>query len=595
MLFAGVVFALRVPPPLIWSDELASILFLWLAMLGAVIAFRRGEHMRMTALVGKLAPRARGFFEALALAAALGFLAADRSAGLRLRRRGELHHHPGAGDLECLARRRASRSASALMIAFALLRLRGRQLAQALRRSRWSAAIVGVFWLLGPSFRSARQSQPVVFFVGVVAAAVFAGVPIAFSSASPPSAISRSTTRVPTMVLVGRMDEGMSHLILLAVPLFVFLGLLIEMTGMARAMVRFLASLLGHVRGGLSYVLIGAMYLVSGISGSKAADMAAVAPALFPEMKARGAQARRSRRAALRHRRADRDDPALHRAHHHWLGHRRLDRRAVHRRAGAGLVLAVGSAASCAGATAATTCQVQRATGAEILRSLRHRAAGARPALRDPRRRRRRRRDRHRGLDHRHRLRLRRRPSDLPPVRLAAAHADAGRDRLAVGRDPAHHRRGLGMAWGLTQSGFSRTLAARDDGTAGRRRRFMAVSIVAFIVLGSVLEGIPAIVLFGPLLFPIAKAVGIHEVHYAMVVILAMGSAFSRRPSASAITPPARSAGSIRTRACGRSGRYMLALFARPLVVAAVPWLSSASCERGERECGRPDRTRVRR
>jgi len=91
-------------------------------------------------------------------------------------------------------------------------------------------------------------------------------------------------------VLVGRMDEGMSHLILLAVPLFVFLGLLIEMTGMARAMVAFLASLLGHVRGGLHYVLVGAMYLVSGISGSKAADMAAVAPVLFPEMKKRGAK-----------------------------------------------------------------------------------------------------------------------------------------------------------------------------------------------------------------------------------------------------------------------------------------------------------------
>ena len=72
-------------------------------------------------------------------------------------------------------------------------------------------------------------------------------------------------------------------------PLFVFLGLLIEMTGMARAMVDFLAGLLGHVRGGLNYVLLGAMWLVSGISGSKAADMAAVAPVLFPEMKRRGA------------------------------------------------------------------------------------------------------------------------------------------------------------------------------------------------------------------------------------------------------------------------------------------------------------------
>ena len=81
----------------------------------------------------------------------------------------------------------------------------------------------------------------------------------------------------------------MSHPVLLSVPLFVFLGLLIEMTGMAQVMVRFLANLLGHVRGGLSYVLIGAMYLVSGISGSKAADMAAVAPVLFPEMEQRGA------------------------------------------------------------------------------------------------------------------------------------------------------------------------------------------------------------------------------------------------------------------------------------------------------------------
>ena len=46
--------------PLIWSDELASILFLWLAMLGAVVAFRRGEHMRMTALVGSARPAHAG-------------------------------------------------------------------------------------------------------------------------------------------------------------------------------------------------------------------------------------------------------------------------------------------------------------------------------------------------------------------------------------------------------------------------------------------------------------------------------------------------------------------------------------------------------
>ena len=129
-----------------------------------------------------------------------------------------------------------------------------------------------------------------IFFVLIVGASVLAGVPISIAFAVSTFAYMVLTTDVPMMLFVGRFYEGMSHLILLAVPLFVFLGLLIEMTGMARAMVAFLASLLGHIRGGLSYVLVGAMYLVSGISGSKAADMAAVAPALFPEMIKRGAK-----------------------------------------------------------------------------------------------------------------------------------------------------------------------------------------------------------------------------------------------------------------------------------------------------------------
>ena len=51
----------------------------------------------------------------------------------------------------------------------------------------------------------------------------------------------------------------------------------------------------------------------------------------------------------------------------------------------------------------------------------------------------------------------------------------------------------------------------------------MALSIVVFIVLGSVLEGMPVIVLLGPLLFPVARVLGINDVHYAIVVILAMG------------------------------------------------------------------------
>ena len=104
ILFAGVVARYALHRPLIWSDELASILFLWLAMLGAAVAFRRAEHMRMTAVVASARPAMRAYLDLVATAAALAFLRSDRLAGLRIRLRGKLHHHAGAADPQYLAR-----------------------------------------------------------------------------------------------------------------------------------------------------------------------------------------------------------------------------------------------------------------------------------------------------------------------------------------------------------------------------------------------------------------------------------------------------------------------------------------------------------
>src|SRR5215213_8122175 len=74
ILFAGVVARYGLHRPLIWSDELASILFLWLAMLGAAVAFRRSEHMRMTAVVANAKPAMRAYLDLVATSAALAFL-----------------------------------------------------------------------------------------------------------------------------------------------------------------------------------------------------------------------------------------------------------------------------------------------------------------------------------------------------------------------------------------------------------------------------------------------------------------------------------------------------------------------------------------
>src|SRR5258707_12886448 len=66
ILFAGVVARYGLHRPLIWSDELASILFLWLAMLGAAVAFRRAEHLRMTAAVANARPVMRAHLDLVA-------------------------------------------------------------------------------------------------------------------------------------------------------------------------------------------------------------------------------------------------------------------------------------------------------------------------------------------------------------------------------------------------------------------------------------------------------------------------------------------------------------------------------------------------
>ena len=95
---------------------------------------------------------------------------------------------------------------------------------------------------------------------------------------------------MPLSVVAGQMNEGMTNIVLLAIPLFVLLGLLMEAVGIARRLVAAIAAFAGHLRGGLNIVLVAAMFLVSGISGSKLADMAAVTPVLFPEMERRGYQ-----------------------------------------------------------------------------------------------------------------------------------------------------------------------------------------------------------------------------------------------------------------------------------------------------------------
>jgi TRAP-type C4-dicarboxylate transport system permease large subunit len=88
------------------------------------------------------------------------------------------------------------------------------------------------------------------------------------------------------------------------------------------------------------------------------------------------------------------------------------------------------------------------------------------------------------------------------------------------------------------------------------------------------LEGLPAIVLFGPLLFPVAKAMGVHEVHYAMVVILAMGIGLFAPPFGVGYYSACAIGRIDPDTALWRIWPYIGALVVSLAIVVGFPWLS---------------------
>ncbi len=575
VLFVGLTLRYGFHHPIVWSDELASLLFIWLAMLGAVIAFQRGEHMRMTALVSRVSPEWRATLDLLAVAVPLLFLAMVVQPGIDYAEDEAFVTLPALGVTSAW-RAAALPVGTALMAVAAVLRLlRTAGPLRIVLVALALATLIAVGLFAQPWLRTLGNYNLLIFFVGLVAAGVLAGVPIAFSFGIATVGYLTLTTHVPLSVVVGRMDEGMSHLILLSVPLFVFLGLVIEMTGMARAMVGFLANLLGHVRGGLSYVLIGAMYLVSGISGSKAADMAAITPVLFPEMIKRGAKpGDLVALLAATGAQTETIPPSL-------------------------VLLTIGSVTGVSIAALFTggmlpalilgvalcllvrwryrhddLSGVRKASFGAIVNS----AAVAVPAIALP---------------------FVIRGAVMQGIATATEVSTIGIVYsvivgLAIYRRFDWHRimpmlidtatlagailliigAATGMAWSLTQSGFSQDLARVMGSLPGGAATFMLVSILAFIVLGSVLEGIPSIVLFGPLLFPIARSMGINEVHYSMVVILSMGVGLFAPPFGVGYYCATAIGGVNPDEGMKPIVGYLLALLVGLALVAIFPWLS---------------------
>ena len=92
----------------------------------------------------------------------------------------------------------------------------------------------------------------------------------------------------PLIAAAQNTFDGTSNFILLTLPFFIWAGLIMEKGGISLRLVRFAMTLVGHMRGGLLQVVVLTIYMVSGISGSKIADVVAVGSVLRRELKKQG-------------------------------------------------------------------------------------------------------------------------------------------------------------------------------------------------------------------------------------------------------------------------------------------------------------------
>lgn len=118
-------------------------------------------------------------------------------------------------------------------------------------------------------------------------ALILLSVPI-FLSIGLSTAVAFLTSNLPFFMIPQKMFDGVNSYVLLAVPLFMMAGSLMDQGGMSKRLVNFSESMVGHFRGGLAITSILSSMLFAGVSGSAAADTAAIGSVLIPSMKKKG-------------------------------------------------------------------------------------------------------------------------------------------------------------------------------------------------------------------------------------------------------------------------------------------------------------------
>lgn len=508
---------------LVWANEVAEYALTSLAFIGGAIAYHRGAHLVVRFGVDMLAPRRRAYAECarhyVVLAVAL----------IGLRYAGAMWASSQSNLTVVL---QISKSwtltpffvGMALTAVFALAELRGHSRRENAVAGAMVAALAAI-WFVALQATGPWDGPPgVAFALLTLLFLVFAGVPIAYVLSITAYVYIYSSGEAAPMAVSFAMTNGIASFILLAVPFFILAGNAMTNGGLTKPLADWVTAMVGGLRGGLLQAVVVAMYIFSGISGSKIADVAAVGTTLKGMLKEQGYDPAESGAVlaasgimgetippslvmmvlasittlsvgaffiagvapaallglclmAIVHRRARKFDwPRCQPAP--WSTRGRITMRALPALL-VPIILIVGIVGGLATTTEVSSIAVVYAILVAIFI--------------------------YRGMSGRAFL-----------ATMADSAVMSGMVLFMVSA-------GSAFSWTLAISGLQTIVGDFVDLLGGSAFAFMTFSIVLMVVMGSILEGLPSLLIFGPLLLHLARNYGIDPMHFGIVVIIAMG------------------------------------------------------------------------
>ena len=265
--------------PVEWSDDVARGLMVGSSFFGAAGALARSENLGVAFFVKLLPARVQPLIDTVGVllvtvisayvafnAIKLGVLTSGQTTGSGLPL--ELTFYPmGVG--------------SVFMTIFALDLFRARPLRDVAAAIVVTSLIAGLYLLWDFLSPDTVPSSGTLMLLGFLVT-LFGGLPIGFALALAALIFIWVEGTLPGVIFAQQMARGIDNFVLLAIPFFILVGYLMEANGMSVRLIELLQRAVGQMRGGLNVVMVTSMVLFSGISGSKMADVAAVGSVLIP-------------------------------------------------------------------------------------------------------------------------------------------------------------------------------------------------------------------------------------------------------------------------------------------------------------------------